>query len=506
MKQRKLAGGLSAGGGGGGLGSRLRTFDLYRKIPRDLTEATAVGGSISLVFVVFFVVLIYLEVSNFVAVREVTSIEIDHSEDGVFQVNFNLTLQHLGCEHVAVDLTNVIGRKREDVKDRTVHKYSLDGAFQGYADDDKADLEHLYEGTDRDKYGNTRHAIALDQNSFKSMVDRFEVMIVDFHAPWCVHCQHLSPIYEHAADLVKQRAPVEVDGHHKHSVALATVDCTVPAHRRICLDNHIQAFPTILVFRQSANNLVTGPRGRYYEQYTGPREAEPIANFAISVLKEVQEKDKDAIPQLHDGHDHDKDGVLDSKVSSRGCRIDGYLMVQRVPGQIIIRPKSSGHSFDTGLVNADHRISHLSFGNRKAAEVRKQVDANMDGAYAEKVGRPVVLAEGQDEIGFASQKPHATYYHYVKVVSTSRVPLRGHATHAYEYTINSNIFSDPDREPTVVFSYDLSPLKVQVKEEAKPWIEGFTSMAAILGGVYTCSVLFEAVFSGIIFTLTKKVD
>lgn len=55
----------------------------------------------------------------------------------------------VGCEFLSVDLENVIGKKREDIKDRSVHKYALeDGKFLGYADDDKKDLEHLYEGTD----------------------------------------------------------------------------------------------------------------------------------------------------------------------------------------------------------------------------------------------------------------------------------------------------------------------------------------------------------------------
>ena len=37
-------------------------------------------------------------------------------------------------------------------------------------------------------------AVKLDADSFQRHLDEYEVMIVDFHAPWCIHCQRLAPI------------------------------------------------------------------------------------------------------------------------------------------------------------------------------------------------------------------------------------------------------------------------------------------------------------------------
>ena len=73
-----------------------------------------------------------------------TSIEVDHGEDGIFQVNFNITVPGLSCEFASVDLRNVIGKKRENIKDRTVHKFSLDGTWQGSATHSDQ-IEHVYE-------------------------------------------------------------------------------------------------------------------------------------------------------------------------------------------------------------------------------------------------------------------------------------------------------------------------------------------------------------------------
>ncbi|GBG29273.1 Protein disulfide-isomerase 5-4 [Hondaea fermentalgiana] len=514
-------GGSSSGTGGGtsgglsvpagGLSARLRSFDLYRKIPRDLTEASAVGGSVSIAFALFFLLILYLELSNFLAVRESTAIEIDHSEDSIFQMNINLTFESLSCEYLGVDVENVLGRRRVDILDHSLHKYSLDGvkvgsvSKGGAGDNVEAEWEHLYDGTDKDVYGVKRYAIELTPENFVKTVDEFEVLLVDFHAPWCPHCQRLAPIYEHAAHLVREQAPHEVDGHHKHSIALASFDCTVKAHQKICMDNGIQAFPTILVFRQSKVNRVTGPRGRYNEQYTGARKAEPLAKFAISVLKEVQAEDKGALPEPHKGHDVEKDGKPESKVTALGCRVEGFLNLRRVPGRVIFHPKLSGHTFETGLLKLDHFIRHLSFGKHSAKLVRSQT-LPVEGAYADKVGRPIVLAEGIDEIPFSASDNNYTHEHYIKVIGTSRRPHRGKSINAYEYTISSDTHPTLAEVPQVIFSYDLAPFKVVVVEETKPWIEGFTSMCAILGGVYTVSVLFEGVLSSVVNTLTKKLD
>ena len=113
-----------------------------------------------------------------------------------------------------------------------------------------------------------------------------KVILVDFHAPWCSHCQRLAPIYEHAAHLVQQNSQKGLDAHNKHSVALGTFDCTEKANIPICRKNHIQAYPTILVFRKSANKAIgkTFSGHEVHESYHGQRSAESISAFALKVL------------------------------------------------------------------------------------------------------------------------------------------------------------------------------------------------------------------------------
>mmetsp|Transcript_22402 Transcript_22402/g.28644 ORF Transcript_22402/g.28644 Transcript_22402/m.28644 type:complete len:494 (+) Transcript_22402:161-1642(+) len=487
-----------------GVGQYLRAFDMYRKVPKDLTESSLIGGALSIFAYGLLTILFFWEMRVFFSVNYKTAIEVDHSEDGIFQVNFNITLPGLSCEFAAVDLQNVIGKRRSDLKDRTVHKFSLDGTWQGHATERIHDTEHVYEGTNKDHYGNKRHAIELTAETFRQGIDEYEVMLVDFHAPWCSHCQHLAPIFEHAAEMVKERAPQEIDAHHKHSVMLATVDCTEKKNIPLCREKHIQAYPTMLVFRKSKNRNIQRFGMEIHESYNGKRNAEAIADFTMKVWKEVIADDKEL--QMGAGTDSTGDGKAESVVRTRGCRIEGFLMAQRVPGKIIIHPYSKGHSLNSSFISTDHEIHHLSFGNRRTSEMRAITGINrIDGAYAEPIGKPVILAEGEDKVGFLSPGGY-THEHYIKVVSTTLKPRRGKPLHAYEYTINSNMFESHTGVPQIVISFDLSPLKVVVTEETKPWIEGIVSMLAILGGVFSASIIFEGILSNAILTVAKKLD
>jgi hypothetical protein len=102
-------------------------------------------------------------------------------------------------------------------------------------------------------------------------------------------------VYEHAAEMVKQKAPSTIDSHHRHSVALATVDCTVPSNVPICRANGVQAYPTLRVYRQGSNRVKGGGifQPAAHESYRGQRTADHISDFALQVLKEVIAGDKE---------------------------------------------------------------------------------------------------------------------------------------------------------------------------------------------------------------------
>lgn len=66
------------------------------------------------------------------------------------------------------------------------------------------------ETTDLDHYGNKRIAYEVTGATFERMVRAHQVLLVNFHAPWCSHCQRTAPIFEHAAELVGSGGKREV--------------------------------------------------------------------------------------------------------------------------------------------------------------------------------------------------------------------------------------------------------------------------------------------------------
>eukprot|EP00924_Labyrinthula_sp_SR-Ha-C_P004049 augustus_masked-scaffold_3-processed-gene-12.4-mRNA-1 protein AED:0.01 eAED:0.04 QI:0/-1/0/1/-1/1/1/0/501 len=494
------------------ISNRIKALDMYRKIPTDLTTPTVLGGSCSLISIGLLFVLVIWELQAFFKTKYTFSIEVDHSEDAIIQLNLNLTLPGLSCEYATVDLENVLGEKKHDIRDRTLHKFDLEGNWEGQAGQKWGDNEFTYDvdegSTDLDHYGNKRYALELTHENFDKALHESEVLVVDFHAPWCGHCQRLSPIYEHAAHIVQEKRPNrarerrgKLDKHGRHSVALATFDCTIPDHVPTCRKFHIQGFPTILVFRQSQGEQ--SEIGQH-ESYHGIRKAETIADWALKVYDDVQSNDEALKDGL--GPDADGDEIPDSKVRTRGCKIEGFLMMQKVPTRVIIRPHSNHHALNTSLISVDHKINHLSFGRRDPDTLLSGLDIDeLPGAYDRSKAKAKKMSSAeQDEVGFISPGGIWTHEHYLKVVSTTLVHRFGLRQTGYEYTINSVVYKSPI--PEIVIGFDLSPMKVYVKEEPRNWIEGIVGIMALIGGVFTCSTLFESMFEKAVDELAKKLD
>ncbi len=59
--------------------------------------------------------------------------------------------------------------------------------------------------------------------------------------------------------------------------------------------------------------------------------------------------------------------------------------------------------------------------------------------------------------------------------------------------------------PIVRLSYDVSPMQVVIEEARKPLLDSLLGMCAILGGVYTCSVMLESLLQTLHANVKKAV-
>ena len=288
--------------------SRFKDIDFYRKIPKDLTESSTHGSVLSLCAAVFMLVLFIAELWAFLTTQITTNIIVDPNTETQLRINFNITMLDMPCEFVAIDVVDVLGTRRDNVS-LNINKWQVDenGIRRGYEgrNIEQRELAHDTHHDLRLLQMNGMHAVPVDEANFQPWIEKYEYVFVDFYAPWCVWCQRLEPTWEAFAEkMAIDQMPVSV----------IKVDCVT--NRQLCMEQKIQAFPMLRLFRHGQPQSPDYRSDRTVEAFTEfinqrVSKDEIVAQMPAEVRAQHEENEKAA------------------KEEHPGCMMSGFLLVNR---------------------------------------------------------------------------------------------------------------------------------------------------------------------------------
>jgi len=456
---------------GGGRRSAASSVDFYRRVPKDLTEATTLGAFMSVAAMLLMGLLFSAETFAFARTKISTEIALDDNTAPQIQLNFNVTLYALHCDYVSVDVWDVLGTNKQNVT-KNVEKWQVDekGNRRSFSGRNREARELKYEDhheTLAELHENGVHVAEIDtKEHFDEFLKQHEMTFLNFYAPWCMWCQRLHPTWEKLAELV------EGDG---MPVGIASVDCV--KHIDICREQSIQAFPTLRWYEF----------GKYMEPpYKSDRTVNALHSFAKRKL-ELNAKFKDWSSN-EKGKTEEHYRQLYNVAENPGCQVSGTLMVNRVPGNFHIEAKSKNHNLNAAMTNLTHRVNHLSFGGMGKSPSVKVKRALKQIPEALQQFTPL------DQKFYPTKEFHKAYHHYIKVVSTHLNIGSTALPTLYQFLEQSQVVSyDEVNVPEARFSYDLSPMSVVVEKTGRKWYDYLTSLSAIIGGTFTTLGLIDAV-------------
>ncbi|KAF3611774.1 hypothetical protein DY000_02049662 [Brassica cretica] len=176
--------------------TKLKSMDFYRKIPRDLTEASLSGAGLSIVAALIMMLLFGMELSSYLAVNTTTTVVVDKSADGDFlRIHFNISFPALSCEFASVDVSDVLGTNRLNIT-KTVRKFPIDPHLKTTGEEFHSGhgSHHINHGEEI-KEEIPDGAVPLVSGSFDSFTKHFPLLIVNFNAPWCYWSNRLFWMY-----------------------------------------------------------------------------------------------------------------------------------------------------------------------------------------------------------------------------------------------------------------------------------------------------------------------
>lgn len=189
--------------------------------------------------------------------------------------------------------------------------------------------------------------------------------------------------------------------------------------------------------------------------------------------------------------------------SGEGCRVTGFVKVNKVPGNVHLSTYSHSYLFgslyqETRNMNISHHINHVSFGtDTDISYVKKNFKGT--GIVSPLDGVSQIVNETKTN----SYSDSAIYEYYTKVVPTTYIPLDSPPVNVYQFTANANKIVN-QQMPSLYIRYDFSPVTVRYQETKESASHFTVQICAVIGGVFTVAGVLDSVLHKSIVHLAKK--
>ena len=190
-------------------GGWLESIHLYRKVPRDLTDATRLGGLLSLMC---GVVMFYLFVSNiaeYMSMTTTSDVALDDTGDVHMRLFFNITMERLPCQFATVDLADAMGTSLTNVTAEII-KFRVateSGAKEEFYVEQPRAVKHEDLGEEELQLYKTmpENVPMLTDADFDRFVQTNSLVMIAFGAPWCPWSQRLEPVWRKTYEELKKK-------------------------------------------------------------------------------------------------------------------------------------------------------------------------------------------------------------------------------------------------------------------------------------------------------------